>query len=130
MRESEEAALIRAGDAVRHAPFTLVFDTAMVFGRPGQKRMLVLRGSDATAVPFDSLRGCVVDAMTRCGFGRPRVSGAPHITLQYLDRTFDDPVEPIAIEPLVWRVEAFTLVRSHIGRTRHETIGHWPLRGA
>jgi 2'-5' RNA ligase len=50
-------------------------------------------------------------------------SFSPHMTLGYRDgASFARSVDPIA-----WQVQELVLVHSHVGQTRHESIGHWPL---
>lgn len=48
----------------------------------------------------------------------------PHMTLLY-DRT--TLVAPHAVEPVSWWADEFVLVLSHVGETRHDWLGRWPL---
>ena len=48
----------------------------------------------------------------------------PHMTLIWASRRVDE----YPIVPIRWTVREFVLVRSHVGQSRHEYIGRWPLR--
>jgi 2'-5' RNA ligase len=50
---------------------------------------------------------------------------SPHMTLGYRDGvSFTQPIAQIG-----WDVDAFVLIHSHVGRTRHDVIGRWLLSG-
>ena len=113
------AALRRAGDAVRAAPFDLLLDrlshgSATVALRPGR-----------TSPPLQALQAGIAGAMAREGIAmRADWRFSPHETLCYRK----GPSHMEAIEGFVWHVRDFVLVHSLIGLTRHETIACWPLR--
>jgi 2'-5' RNA ligase len=47
------------------------------------------------------------------------------MTLGYRDgRPFSERIAPVG-----WDAEEFVLIHSHLGKTRHEVVGRWPLRG-
>ena len=47
----------------------------------------------------------------------------PHMTLGYRDAS----AFARSIDPIVWQVDELVLVHSHVGQTRHDTIGRWDL---
>ena len=74
------------------------------------------------------LQGHLADILARGGLSAPRVwRFRPHVTLLYQRDHERRPVnEPI--DPIGWRADEIVLIHSHVGRTRHETLGRWPLR--
>ena len=46
----------------------------------------------------------------------------PHVTLGYMPRDFDP--FPIAVE---WFPQELLLIESHVGDSRHQVVGSWPL---
>ena len=58
------------------------------------------------------------------GFEGSRGS-APHMTLMWADRGVGE--YPVA--PIRWVVRDFVLVMSLVGKSRHEYLARWPLRG-
>lgn len=47
----------------------------------------------------------------------------PHMTLGYRL----EPPFARSIDPIMWQVEELVLVHSHVGQTKHDTIGRWAL---
>jgi len=47
----------------------------------------------------------------------------PHMTLGYRD----EPAFARSIDPIEWQVQELVLVHSHVGQTKHDTIGRWAL---
>lgn len=111
-------ALLRAGAAVAAAPFTVTFDR--VVGSPSS---IALRPAHRIA-GLAALCGEI--ARHRGGAGiavRDGYRFNAHMTLGYRVGTpFQQPTAPIA-----WQADTFELVHSHVGRTRHDRIGRWPL---
>jgi 2'-5' RNA ligase len=102
-------------------PFDLVLDRLSYGGRSA-----ALRPSRANAA-LARLQRQVADAMTRAS--APRRDDwhfSPHQTLFYRD----GPPAQRRIEGFGWRVEELVLVCSHVGRTRHDIVGAWPLQGS
>lgn len=116
------AALKRAGDAVRAAPFDLVLDQLSIGSstaalRPARK-----------VPPLHALQAAIDQAMQHEGITmRPGWRFSPHETLRYRRSTSTGTQ---AVAGFRWQVTDFVLVHSLIGLTRHETIGRWPLRPA
>ncbi len=47
----------------------------------------------------------------------------PHVTLLYDESR----IAPDAVEPITWTAHEFALVRSYLGKSRHEVLTRWPL---
>lgn len=121
--ESADAA---ARAAARMPSFRVVFDCMQSFtgkARDASKRPVVLLATEGV-LPMGALR-----RMLASGFLRGRAAGdattgyTPHLTLLYDVR----PVAPQVIAPIEWTVRRITLVRSLIGKGRHEALEHYPL---
>ena len=50
---------------------------------------------------------------------------SPHVTLGYHPRATRNEV----IAPIGWHASELMLIDSHVGQTRHEVLGCWPLAG-
>jgi 2'-5' RNA ligase len=100
--------------------FEVALDRAMSFvGRPG-RHPFVLCGCDGV-VALTAFHKALGGAMAQAGL-KLRTSPlhyTPHLTLLYGDRH----VAEQTIEPIVWAVREFTLVRSLIGLHRYESLG-------
>jgi RNA 2',3'-cyclic 3'-phosphodiesterase len=115
------AQAMTAAATVSERQFDVVFDQAMSFPTSGA---YVLCGSQGVAelVAFRQRLGV---AMAEAGLV-PKRDFKAHMTLLYDKRTT---VALHAVEPLRWRATEFVLVKSHVGLTRHEALGRWPLVG-
>ena len=109
-----------AADRVSLPAFDARFDRAMTFGRSDGP--FVLTGQAGLA-PVCRLRTALAQALADQGF-RTKASYRPHMTLSYGCRRH---VAEHAIPPLAFPVQAFHLVRSHVGLSRHERLASWPL---
>ena len=114
-------ALRRAGAGISAEPFDLMLDRLSIGGRSAALR-------PARAVPgLMALRQEIVRAMRSAdATTRPGWTFSPHQTLFYRDGRPDQRPVP----GFGWRVEEVVLICSHVGRTRHEVVGRWPLTGA
>lgn len=113
-------ALRRAAAGIMAEPFDLMLDRLNMGGRSA-----ALRPSHAVA-GLKALQGEVADAMRRANvMPRPDWSFSPHQTLFYRD----GPPDQRPIDGFGWRVDEVVLICSHVGRTRHELIGSWALKG-
>src|SRR6185312_3843949 len=113
----------QAAATVAMPVFLAGFDWAVSFGN-GSNRPLVLRGYDTVAGVM-LLRRELVAAMRLIGLRSVTEDYTPHVTLlRGTERIDDRPIEEIR-----WLVREFTLIRSYYGQSRHEVLGHWPLRG-
>ncbi|UGQ48784.1 2'-5' RNA ligase family protein [Massilia endophytica] len=117
----EEACL--AADSVRLPAIEVHLDAAMTFSGGA----IVLAGAKG-AQGMNGVRhlrttlGC---AMADRGF-KLKSSYEPHMTLGYDTR---NSIGPVAIEPVVFKVAELTLVKSHVGLTRHDVVRSWTLEG-
>lgn len=101
-------------------PFDLLLDRLSYGGRSA-----ALRPSRSNAA-LARLQRQVADALKRSAAPtRDDWTFSPHQTLFYRD----GPPAQRRIDGFGWRVEELVLVCSHIGRTRHETVGTWKLQG-
>ncbi|THD63836.1 2'-5' RNA ligase family protein [Phenylobacterium sp.] len=91
----------------------------------GDPRPRVLTGEDGV-IGLCRLQERLCMALAAAGF-EPRWAAnfTPHMTLMR-DRK-ETPIRFIA--PILWRVESFALVQSHVGEGRYTVLGEWPLRG-
>jgi 2'-5' RNA ligase len=113
-------ALRRAAAGICAAPFDLMLDRLSVGGRSA-----ALRPSHMVPA-LGVLQQEVERAMRAAGaLPRPGWAFSPHQTLFYRQSR----PEQRTIAGFGWRVEELVLICSHVGRTRHEIIGRWPLVG-
>lgn len=102
-------------------PFDLLLDRLSYGGRSA-----ALRPSRSNAA-LARLQRQVADAMQRAGAPpREEWSFSPHQTLFYRD----GPPGQRRIDGFGWQVEDVALICSHVGRTKHETVGTWQLQGS
>jgi 2'-5' RNA ligase len=123
-RERVSAALERdlkaIGDAVEAAPFEMYFDTVV-----GNDRSIALRPRRKNT-SFSTLYQRIAVAREAAGLpARAGYRSSAHMTLGYRNGA---PFTQ-AIAPIGWTADAFVLVHSHVGRTRHDVIGRWLLNG-
>jgi RNA 2',3'-cyclic 3'-phosphodiesterase len=104
--------------------FVVMFDRVGSFGslhRPSA----ALFGDDGV-VGLLELQHIIDAAMKKAGLGRLGKSrSTPHMTLLYDDRG----ISKEFVEPVVWTVQEFVLIRSLIGHSHHTELDRWPLRG-
>ncbi|HUD90556.1 2'-5' RNA ligase family protein [Sphingobium sp.] len=114
-------ALRRAAANIMAEPFDLLLDRLNLSGESA-----ALRPSHSIA-GLKLLQGQVADAMLRADvMPRPGWSFSPHQTLFYRRGAPDQ--RPI--DGFSWRVDEVVLICSHVGRTRHDLIGTWSLKGS
>ena len=111
-------ALRDIGASLRLAPFEVVLDMAS-----GGGRSIALRPSHRND-SLARLHGLLADGARARGIAeRPGYRFAPHMTLGYrIGESFSQRVAPVA-----WTADEIVLIDSHVGRTRHEVLGRWPL---
>lgn len=115
----------RAAASIEFDAFYLSFDRALSFtGSAGHHPFVLPPAEGAAALgAFHRMLGA---ALKQEGLGRfVSFDLTPHITLFYADRC----VEEHPVEPIGWQVMKFALVVSHVGETRYDFLGQWPLRG-
>jgi RNA 2',3'-cyclic 3'-phosphodiesterase len=113
-------ALLRAGTSVRGEPFDVRLDKLCFSNRSAALR-------PSRSVPLlNELQRAIADAMWRAGVAlRPGWSFSPHQTLFYRE----GPPSQQSIDGFLWSLDQFVLVCSHVGRTRHDILGTWTLKG-
>ncbi|NML08555.1 2'-5' RNA ligase [Sphingobium sp. AR-3-1] len=110
----------RAAAGIMAEPFDLMLDGVHVGGQSA-----ALRPSRSIA-GLKTVQQQVAVAMARAGATpRPGWRFSPHQTLFYCDARHSQQ----RIDGFSWHVEEVVLVCSHVGRTRHEIMGSWPLKG-
>lgn len=120
--------LARALDAARPvaqsaSPFRIGFDTVASFTRKRRNMPLVLLGRDGVQ-GVAALQQALLASLVAAGLaGRPEPHFTPHLTLLYDDR----PVAAQSVDALTWQVDELLLVRSLLGRGRHEVLARLPL---
>lgn len=113
----------RAAESVATASLPLSFVFDRVLGFPASKAFVLASNSDSSIV-LATLRQNLEVAMRKLGL-RAKPVKTPHLTLMYSNQT----VKERPVEPIQWTIKAFTLIRSHVGKTLHEPLGSWPLNG-
>ena len=111
----------QAGDGLKQQGFAIRFERAGSFLRKQRTLPLVLRGG-AGVIPLIAFQDALGKALTYAGF-RPASHYTPHMTLLYDSRY----VEARDVPPVEWSAKDFVLIRSFIGKSRYETLGHWAL---
>ncbi|WP_313808255.1 2'-5' RNA ligase family protein [Sphingobium sp.] len=114
-------ALLRAGTGVMAEPFDLRLDQLSIGNRSAALR-------PSRGVPLlTALQQRIVSGMKGAGVMlRPGWSFSPHQTLFYRKGR----PEHRRVEGFSWHVDRFMLVCSHVGRTHHETLATWRLKGS
>lgn len=113
-----------AAQAVCGAPFELRLDRVMSFVRYGGDAPLVLCREDDCA-PLTRLHHALAAAAARTGLIPADPRGfKPHVTLLYDAKM----ITLQEVEPFAWTATEVLLIRSHIGRGRHDVLGRYPLR--
>lgn len=109
---------------VPSAPFEIELDRPESFERQARKKALVLTETRRTEA-LDVLHDRLCKALAKAGLRPHRGFSRPHVTLSY-----GEPLpKPVPIRPIPLLVQEFCLIHSHRGRSRHEVLGRWPLRG-
>lgn len=126
LREPLPQALQRAGESVRGAAIDVEFDRCASLRLGGSQHVLVLRAAAETQSVLRFLRLAVAGAQYAQGLylrGASRFDA--QVSLCYMNQPL---VGEEAIEPVRWRAQEISLVRSVPGRGLHEVLGRWPLR--
>jgi len=111
-----------AAARVRATPFEIALDITESF--PVRGSFPFVLGSGDGLHKFTALQKLLAYELACEGFEGLRGADA-HMTLMWADHGVDE--YPIA--PVRWTVRDFVLVCSHVGQSRHDYIGRWPLRG-
>jgi 2'-5' RNA ligase len=114
------AALRRVGAAIAAAPIPIELDTV-----GGGASSIALRAR-RTPTALHDLHHQIETAARLAGVaGRAGYTFHPHMTLGYRHgKPFSERIAPVG-----WTADRVALIHSHLGRTRHEMLGEWPLDG-
>ena len=110
---------------VRFPPFEVTLDRAMSFRRHGKEKQPFVLTGDRGVEGLRTFHRMLHDWFFGDDFGSGKIpSFTPHLTLLY-DRKL---IAPYPLErPLSWTARDFALVRSHVGKSRYDIVGRWPL---
>jgi 2'-5' RNA ligase len=112
-----------AAGRIELVEFAISFDRVVSFAGKDDRRALVLISKGGNEDLFDFHRR-LGEAMRWSGLARKvRKAFTPHMTLLYDSRA----VPEQEIEPLQWTVQAFCLIHSEQGFSRHHELQSWPL---
>jgi 2'-5' RNA ligase len=116
---------MRAAARVDAPVFNVALDITESFYLRRETHPFVLASGSGVAAAA-ALRRSIAEAMVEEGFG-VRISRdfTLHMTLMWADRRVDE----YPILPIHWTVREFALVLSHVGKSRHEHLAKWTLRG-
>ena len=119
------AAAYAAAEGLDFAPFEVTLDRVVSFkGRPGNRPLVLTGGSGVAALTvFHAALGSSLMKTELGRWVRPRFN--PHLTLLYSGHE----VAEEAVAPVSWMAREFVLVHSELGRTKHNILRRWPLRG-
>lgn len=124
LRHDVVAAAMAAADRLSVDPFDWVLDEATSFH--ASQPPWILRRTEPSApllALWQGLRGALILA----GQGRQlERQFSPHVTMAYGD---GHALPPMAIEPLLWRVDSLVLLDSVSGEPDYRTLAQWSLRG-
>jgi 2'-5' RNA ligase len=104
------------------APFDVTFDRVASFVNRARNKPFVLQGKEGVAAA-EAFQKQLHEGLKSAGLGKWAKPYTPHVTLLYDNQQ----VAEQAIEPITWRIEAFVLVHSELGKTRHHILQRWPL---
>ena len=112
------ATLREIGGAIAAAPVEMTLDHVS-----GGRQSIALRAQHKNAA-LDALHRQVAGRCAAAGIAAiPGRVFSPHLTLGYRNGlSFSE-----RIAPLGWTADELVLIHSHLGQTRHEAIGRWPL---
>lgn len=115
---------IRTGDAIKFAPFSLTFDTALTYRNRGPTMPFVLASQESSEA-VNGLRFQIGNAYSskRESVFYKHQPISPHVTLIW--DSIVVPKQPI--EPVDMIVQEFALVHNHIGKSGYEIVKRWPL---
>jgi 2'-5' RNA ligase len=114
---------MQSADAVRVAPFEVVFDRLATFG--GATNPLVLKSADAPGIEgVLRLHEALGEALANTGKVVKDRAFAPHMTVSYEGlRIAETPTPAVR-----FTAGEFVLIDSHVGQHVHEVLWRWPLR--
>jgi len=119
----EEAAATIAAGQVRSRPFTLTLDRAGSFPR---RKSLWWLGCHEPARDAIALNDALRAALRIAGVSYDLKAFTPHVSIL---RDAGQALPPTPIDPIVWPVREFVLVRSVLSAqpAQYHVVSHWPL---
>jgi len=118
--EERLADALSAGAHAHAARFQLSLDEVGSFRRAG----VGWAGCSRPPPELGALQGRLADRLAARGFMLEERAFAPHVTLA---RRIAKAVPPARTDPIAWRADAMTLVRSETGTGRYVVMESWPL---
>jgi RNA 2',3'-cyclic 3'-phosphodiesterase len=116
----EQAKAAAATIALPLADITL--DRIETFASRRAKHPIVLSGEASDSL--SALESRLAEALAAAGITLKRQRHfKPHVTLFYDTRR----IPANAINPITWQATHFSLIHSHLGQSRYETLMTWPL---
>lgn len=103
---------------IRHAPIEILLDRVWSF--PGGEAVALIGDGNAGAI---SLARQLAGPLKNNGL-IGKLSSTPHLTLFY---DAHHRLEKTPVEPVSWTANEFVLLISHVGQSRYEELGRWPL---
>jgi 2'-5' RNA ligase len=119
--DERRAEALRTAAGLRPRAFALALDEVGSFRRAG----VAWVGASRPPAELVALQSRLESALRGRGFALDDRAFAPHVTLA---RRTQRAIARRAIAPIVWRAEAFTLVRSEAGTGRYVVEERWDLR--
>ncbi|MBP7453896.1 MAG: 2'-5' RNA ligase family protein [Ottowia sp.] len=119
--DSELSSALAAASQLKSSPFDVCFDRVLTYGR-GETKALVL-DSTAPMTALHAFHRQLGMALADAGMPAKRTF-TPHMTLSRHDA--EVPAQAL-VAPLCWCARRLVLIWSHVGRTRYELAGEWPL---
>ncbi len=114
----------KVGSAIRFVAFELVMDRVLSFRNRQTDKPLVIAASAQSSLRANELVHEIRNISSILTGSYPRNRRiTPHLTLAW-DR-YSIPEE--TIEPLYFPVSEIALIHSHVGQSRYDILGRWPL---
>jgi RNA 2',3'-cyclic 3'-phosphodiesterase len=111
-----------AASAIALPPVEIALSRIESFHSRRAKRPLVLAGDASESLL--ALESALRSALDAAGVATKRGAHfTPHVTLLYDEHR----IAPHEVPPVTLRARDFALVRSFLGKSRHEVIARWPL---
>lgn len=114
-----------AGSAIRFEEFDLLFNRLLSFQTIQEEKPLVLTADHDSTHSVNRLSSAIRKAYSALSEvpiqNRSKIT--PHITLAWEQHV----VPAQAIVPIKLPVSEIALILSHVGQSRYETLGSWPL---
>ena len=121
--EDQVAAALQAASLVRHEAFDVAFDRVANFAEANNAFVLKWRAAADAALELLRFRQALGIELADGGFHLTDRKMTPHMTLAYQGRDVTETV----VDPIRWVARDLVLIDSHVGKHRHDVLGHWTL---